>query len=132
MQPTMTITHGIVMGRRPAEYQQYPADDGPFPTAQDLSWDDFVRLTTGQTDFHVPPSVRRIDVARALEEFTLPARCCAMVREAVIVLGVESAVNRNADNRNQPRKTHGKSKKEPHCRTEVGYGGLTVQYRDLL
>lgn len=54
-----------------------------------------MQLTTTQTDSHVPPTVRRIDAARALEEFTLPA----MLREVVNVLGVYGVVNRDADKR---------------------------------
>lgn len=48
-----------------------------------------------QDEFHIPPTVRRIDAAWTLEEFTLPA----LLREAVHVLGVYGVVDRNADYR---------------------------------
>lgn len=65
-QPTIAITHGSVMGRRPAAYQPHPADNGPFAGARDLSQEEFVQLTTSQTVFGVPPSVRRTDAAPPL------------------------------------------------------------------
>lgn len=61
--------------------------------AEDLSWTDFVNITTTQVDFHVPPTVRRIDAAWVLEEFTLPA----MLQEAVSALGVYGEADTRAD-----------------------------------
>eukprot|EP00903_Cladosiphon_okamuranus_P006352 g6222.t1 len=76
--PTLTCSH--IMGRRPpiAEYRAHLADDAPPDTAEDLQWDDFVKLTTAQDNFCVPPTVRRRDAALALVTFTLPP----MLREA--------------------------------------------------
>ena len=95
--PAITLTHGHIMGRRPPaeEYQPHPTDDAPLADAGELSWADFVNLTTTQDDFQVPPTVRRIDAAWALEEFTLPA----MLREAVSALAVCGLVDTRADRR---------------------------------
>ena len=62
-----------IIGRRPTsgKYQPHPADDGPLAASQDLWWKDFVELNTAQDNFNAPPSVLRISVAWALEEFTL-------------------------------------------------------------
>lgn len=94
---TITITHGHIMGRRPPldEYRPHPTDEGRLGDHRDLTWEGFVKLTTAQDDFNVPPSVRRIDAALALEEFTLPP----MLREAVNVLGIHGVVDRNAKRR---------------------------------
>ena len=48
----------------------------------------------------MPPSVRQIDAASALEEFTV----LPMSREAVKVLGIHGVVDRSADGR--PRQEH--------------------------
>ncbi|CAB1096262.1 unnamed protein product [Ectocarpus sp. CCAP 1310/34] len=52
-------------------------------------------LTTSQTVFDVPLSVRPVDAARTLEEFALPP----MLRESISALDIHDIVNRNADQR---------------------------------
>ena len=96
-EPSVALTHVHIMGRRPPtqEYMPHPKDAGPLKTAEDLSWRDFVKLTTGEDDFTVPPSVRRMDAAWVLEEFTSPS----MLQEAFHVLGVYGILQRNADKR---------------------------------
>jgi len=83
------------MGRRPREYSAHARDDGSFVDAQEL-WEDYVKLTTHQADYTVPPSVRRIDAAQAPGVFPLPP----VWREVISVLGTHGIVNRDADSRN--------------------------------
>ena len=78
---TVTITQAHIMGRKPpaASYTAHPRDAGPLQDAHELSWEQFARLTTTDYDFNVPPTVRRCDAARVLEEFSLPP----MLREVL-------------------------------------------------
>ena len=96
-EPTIIVTQGHIMGPRPppVEYRPHTTDAGPLAEAEDLTREGFVKLTTTQEAFRVPPSVRQIDAAWALEEFTLPP----MLREAVNVLGIRGVVDRSADGR---------------------------------
>lgn len=93
--PAITITHAHILGLKPPESQYTPhrADDGPLSETENLSWEDFTRLTTAQESFQVPPTVRKTDAAWALEEFTLPP----MLREVVNSLGVHGVVKRHED-----------------------------------
>eukprot|EP00903_Cladosiphon_okamuranus_P021321 g19591.t2 len=83
------------MGCRPqsTEYEPHPQNAGPLASALDLTWTDLVQIATTQETFDILPSVRRIDAAWALEEFTLPPMLC----EAFNAVGVRGVVNRTAD-----------------------------------
>ncbi|CAB1114741.1 unnamed protein product [Ectocarpus sp. CCAP 1310/34] len=96
--PSLTLTHSHIIGRRPplTEYKAHPEDAGPLNTPEDLQWSDFVKLTTAQGDFQIPPTVRRTDAAWALEEFTLPP----MLREASSTLEVYGIAPTTMDPRN--------------------------------
>eukprot|EP00752_Nemacystus_decipiens_P009968 g8890.t1 len=67
--PSMTLTHSHIMGRRPPldKCKAHQEDAGPLNTAEDFRWGDFVKLTTAQSDFNIPPTVRRTAAAWALE-----------------------------------------------------------------
>eukprot|EP00903_Cladosiphon_okamuranus_P016079 g14843.t1 len=90
---SLTLTHSHIMGRRPppSEYNAHPEDAGTLDTAEDLQWSDFVKFTTAQPDFVIPPTVRRSDAAWALEEFTLPPMLCE-VFSALQVHGILSTI----------------------------------------
>eukprot|EP00752_Nemacystus_decipiens_P018499 g16585.t1 len=60
--------------------------DGTLEEAEELSWQDYVKLTTTREDFAVPNTMRRRDTARVLEEWTLPP----MLREVLSLLQLKS------------------------------------------
>ena len=71
---TMTITQEQIMGRKPSAeaFKAYSSDQGTWEEGQELSWVDYVKLTTTREDYTIPRTLRRRDVARVLEENTLP------------------------------------------------------------
>eukprot|EP00752_Nemacystus_decipiens_P008157 g7296.t1 len=95
--PSLTLTHAHIMGRRPplTKYKAHPQDAGPLDTAEDLRWSGFVKLTTAQEEFRIPPTVRRTDAARALAEFTLPP----MLREVFSTLAVYEIISTSQETR---------------------------------
>lgn len=62
------------MGCKPlgSEYIVHQEGTGPVDEAQELTWEDFVKLTTVQSNLCVPRTVRRRDAALFLEQITLP------------------------------------------------------------
>ena len=73
-EPTVTITQEQIMGRKPSAeaFKAHSSDQGTWEEAQELSWVDYVKLTTTREDYTIPRTLRRRDVARVLEENTLP------------------------------------------------------------
>ena len=61
--------------------------------AQELSWVDYVKLTTTREDYTIPRTLRRRDVARVLEENTLPP----MLREVLNLLKLRGRAKRQMD-----------------------------------
>ncbi|CAN0166915.1 unnamed protein product, partial [Ectocarpus fasciculatus] len=87
---TIAITQTHIMGRKPqaGAYERHPNDAGPLDDAQELSLEDFAKLTTTLDSFPTPRSLRRSDVAKILEEFTLPP----MLREVLNLLSLQNIV----------------------------------------
>ena len=73
-EPTVTITQEQIMARKPSasDFKRHQRDAGTLEDAQELSWDDYVKLTTTRTDgFVIPRALRRRDAALVMEEYTL-------------------------------------------------------------
>lgn len=83
-QPAVTITREHIMGRKPAagDFTAHPRDAGSREEAQELCWEDYVKLTTLRDTFDIPPTLRRCDVALVLQENTL----APMLREILNIL----------------------------------------------
>ena len=98
-QPAVTITQTHVTSKKPKgdRFQAHPQDAASLDEAQELTWDDFAKLTTAQEHFRVPPTVRMRDAALVLQEFTLPP----MLREVLHLLQIRTAPRRPATQSNK-------------------------------
>ena len=90
--PAITITQAQIMSKKPHEdhFTAHAQDAGSWDQAQDLTWDDFVKLTTSREQFIVPPTIRTRDAARIMQEFTLPP----MLREVLYLLQIQASPRR--------------------------------------
>eukprot|EP00752_Nemacystus_decipiens_P012408 g10995.t1 len=76
---------------------------GTLEEAEELSWKDYVKLTTTREDFAVPNTMRRRDTARVLEEWTLPP----MLREVLSLLQLQSMERGTAEAPGERMQTQG-------------------------
>ncbi|CAB1113987.1 unnamed protein product [Ectocarpus sp. CCAP 1310/34] len=110
-EPTVTITKDHIMARKPPveEYQAHLKDCGTLEEAQELSWTDCVKLTTTREDLVVPNTLRRRDVARVLDEWTLPP----MLREVLSLLQLRGRERRMVEAFGEPaQKEEGQPQQE--------------------
>lgn len=94
-EPTVTITQEQIMARKPSaeSFTPHANDKGTLETTQELSWEDYVKLTTTRDSFSIPPTLRRRDVARVLEECSPPP----MLREALSLLQLRGRERRQME-----------------------------------
>lgn len=74
-------------------YVAHPKGTGPVDTAHELTWEDFVKLTTGQETFCAPPTLQRRDASQAVEEFSLPP----VLREVLNLSGIHGVIEQHSD-----------------------------------
>eukprot|EP00752_Nemacystus_decipiens_P016023 g14325.t1 len=99
-EPTVMITMDHTMAHKPPRetFTPHSHDQGTLEEAEELAWEDYVKLTTTQEDFAVPNTMRRQDTARVLEEWTLPP----MLREVLSLLQLQSMERSTAEAPGRP------------------------------
>lgn len=72
-EPAVTITRGHIMGRKPTTeaFTTHPNDAGSLDEAQELLWEDCVKLTSNQDAFDIPPTLRLCDAALVMRRNSL-------------------------------------------------------------
>ena len=83
----LSTTRAHVMGEKPpvGTYQPHATDSGGIEDAEELTFEDFAKVVSGQEGYTIPPTVSRGAAATVITNFTIPP----MVREALGGLAIQ-------------------------------------------
>ena len=85
-EPIISLNRAHIMGGKPTErYIAHPADAARLHEAEELHFNDYTKITTGQEHYVIPQTVSKSAAAKVIADFTSPP----MLRAVLVELAVQ-------------------------------------------
>ena len=97
-EPIISLNRAYIMGEKPTEgYTAHPADAARLEEAEELHFNDYAKITTGQEHYVIPQTVSKSAAANVIADFTSPPILRAVSVELAVqgFLGKQSQTSRN-------------------------------------
>ena len=90
-EPITSLNRAHIMGEKPTEgYIAHPADAARLKGAEELHFNDYAKITTGQEHYVIPQTVSKSAAANFIADFTFPP----MLRAVLIELAVQGLLGK--------------------------------------
>ena len=90
-EPIISLNRAHIMGEKPTEgYIAHPADAARLEEAEELHFNDYAKITTGQEHYVIPQTVSKSAAANVIADFTSPP----MLRAVLVELAVQGLLGK--------------------------------------